>query len=193
MPYHVAPHSNTRGFQHFVSCDPERGPTIRFPRGKHAGFGGRLGFGHTDNISETVIREIAASRFSSASPAMLPAMTRPAIAIVGAGRLGKALAMRLADAGYSLPEIVVRGNPRSLSSVGMASARKLASSLGARVVTLRTASLTADLIWFCVPDAEVEKAAEALANMTLQGKFALHSSGVLTSHALRTLQEKGAG
>ena len=128
----------------------------------------------------------------SASPAMLPAMKRPAITIVGAGRLGTALAMRLAEAGYSLREILVRGNPRSLSSAGTASARKLARSVGARVVTMRTASLTADLIWFCVPDAEVAKTAAALAKMNWQGKIALHSSGVLTSDALRLLQEKGA-
>ncbi len=122
-------------------------------------------------------------------PAMLPAMKRPSIAIVGAGRLGTALAKRLAEAGYSIPEVTVRGNPRSLSS---SSARKLATSVGARVATTRSARLAANVIWFCVPDAEVSQTAAGLANKNWRGKTTFHSSGVLTSDALRILQEKGA-
>jgi len=118
---------------------------------------------------------------------MLPAMKRPAIAIVGAGRLGTALAMRLADAGYSIPEIVVRGNSRSL-----ASARRLARGVGARLVTARTPRLTAGLVWFCVPDAQISKVADELSRQGWRGKTVFHSSGVLTSEVFRSLRKSGA-
>src|SRR5258708_20347369 len=113
---------------------------------------------------------------------MLPAMKRPSIAIVGAGRLGTALAMRLAEAGYSIPEVIGRGNPKSLRT-----ARTVARKVGARVVTLRTTQLTADLIWFCVPDAEISNAATELSRHDWRGKIAFHSSGVLTSEIFRVL------
>jgi len=118
---------------------------------------------------------------------MLPAMKRPSIAIVGAGRLGTALAIRLADAGYSIREIIGRGNPQSLRT-----ARKLARGVGARVVAIQTAQLTADLIWFCVPDAEISRAAAALSRYDWRGKIAFHSSGVLTSEVFRALHKGGA-
>jgi predicted short-subunit dehydrogenase-like oxidoreductase (DUF2520 family) len=118
---------------------------------------------------------------------MLPAMKRPSIAIVGAGRLGTALAMRLAEAGYSIPEVIARGNPQSLRT-----ARTVARKVGARVVTLRTTQLTADLIWFCVPDAEISNAATELSRHDWRGKIAFHSSGVLTSEIFRVLYKEGA-
>jgi predicted short-subunit dehydrogenase-like oxidoreductase (DUF2520 family) len=118
---------------------------------------------------------------------MLPAMKRPRIAIVGAGRLATTLAIRLADAGYSIPEVIVRGNPQSLRS-----ARKLTQNLGARAVSMRTTQLAADLIWFCVPDAEIANAAVALSRPDWSGKIAFHSSGVLTSDVFRVLRNQGA-
>jgi len=118
---------------------------------------------------------------------MLPAMKRPSLAIVGAGRLGTALAMRLAEAGYSIPEVIARGNPQSFRT-----ARTLARKVGARVVTIRTTQLTADLIWFCVPDAEISNAAAGLSRHDWRGKIAFHSSGVLTSEIFRVLYKRGA-
>jgi predicted short-subunit dehydrogenase-like oxidoreductase (DUF2520 family) len=116
-----------------------------------------------------------------------PAVKRPSIAIVGAGRLGTALASRLASAGYSISEIIYRDNRRSL-----AAARQLAGKLGTRAWTISTAPLPVDLVWFCVPDAEVSKAATRLSNYDWEGKIAFHPSGVLTSDALEVLREKGA-
>jgi predicted short-subunit dehydrogenase-like oxidoreductase (DUF2520 family) len=118
---------------------------------------------------------------------MLPAMKRPSVTIVGPGRLGTALALRLAEAGYSISGIFVPGNSRSLSS-----ALRLARGVGARVVTTQTAQLTADLIWFCVPDAEISNVAAELAHHDWRRKIAFHSSGVLTSDVFRVLRNKGA-
>jgi len=113
-------------------------------------------------------------------------MKRPSIAIVGPGRLGTTLVQRLADAGYPIAEIIVRNHSRSLPS-----ARKLARGVGARLVTAPASRLHADVIWFCVPDAEVTEAAASLAKRNWRGKIAFHSSGVLTSDALRSLKKMG--
>jgi predicted short-subunit dehydrogenase-like oxidoreductase (DUF2520 family) len=114
-------------------------------------------------------------------------MKRPSIAIVGAGRLGTTLARRLTDASYSIAEIIVRTNSRSLPAAG-----KLSRRVGARVVTKLATRLDADLIWFCVPDSEVTKTAALLAKRNWRGKIAFHSSGVLTSDALDSLKKIGA-
>ena len=116
-----------------------------------------------------------------------PAVKRPSIAIVGAGRLGTALASRLASAGYSISEIIYRDNRRSLASM-----RGLARQLGTRASTINAALLRADLVWVCVPDAEVSRAADQLSRKAWEEKIAFHSSGVLTSDALEVLREKGA-
>jgi len=120
------------------------------------------------------------------APAMLPAMQRPSIAIVGAGRLGSALATSLGSAGYSIREVVSRDNRLSL-----AVAQQLAWRLGTRAWTAGAAPIRADLIWFCVPDSEVSKAAIQLSDKDWKGRAAFHSSGVLPSDALEVLREKG--
>jgi predicted short-subunit dehydrogenase-like oxidoreductase (DUF2520 family) len=118
---------------------------------------------------------------------MLPAMQQLSIAIVGAGRLGSALATRLRSAGYTIREVISRNNPRSL-----AVAQQLARKLGTRAWTARAAPIQADLVWFCAPDSEVSKAAIQLSGKDWEGRVAFHCSGVLPSDALEVLREKGA-
>ena len=86
-----------------------------------------------------------------------PARTK--IAIVGSGNLGSALALSLRAAGYRITEIVSRDatQPR---------ARQLARRVGARVTTLHRREITADIIWFCVPDHAIASCAQALAGRT---------------------------
>src|SRR5260370_4295887 len=114
-------------------------------------------------------------------------MKRPSIAIVGAGRLGSVLATQLGHAGYQMAEIVARNNRRSLSA-----ARKLARKVGAIVSTRGQPRLDANLVWFCVPDAEIAKAASQLSERDWKGKTVFHPSGVLTSDVLDRLRKKGA-
>ena len=55
------------------------------------------------------------------------------------------------------------------------------------------ARLDADVIWFCVPDREIARAARRLAEVVdWRGKTALHSSGALASDKLRRLRARGA-
>lgn len=117
----------------------------------------------------------------SCASAMLPDMTRkPRVAIVGPGNLGSALAISLRGAGYRIEAIVGRS-------------RQTARSLGERVAARAFNTSEADLVWFCVPDSEIGKAAGNFAGRyDWKGKIALHSSGALTSDELRVLQRKGA-
>jgi predicted short-subunit dehydrogenase-like oxidoreductase (DUF2520 family) len=53
--------------------------------------------------------------------------------------------------------------------------------------------LDADLVWFCVPDREIARAARQLAPITdWKGKLAFHSSGALASDELQVLRRRGA-
>jgi predicted short-subunit dehydrogenase-like oxidoreductase (DUF2520 family) len=111
---------------------------------------------------------------------------KPQIALVGPGRLGSALAIALAKAGYKIREIVARDT----SSVVV---RKLSRAVTAKAASMRSAKLDADLVWFCVPDREIATVARKLASLTSwKGKAALHSSGALASDELHFLRRRGA-
>lgn len=119
---------------------------------------------------------------------MLPGMKRkPRMAIVGAGNLGTALAVSLKRAGYCIDAIVARRASKSRNS-----AKKLARQINAQLL-FDLDGVKADVIWFCVPDAEIARAAASLSvRSQAKGKIALHSSGALTSEELHALREKGA-
>ncbi|HEV2717295.1 MAG TPA: DUF2520 domain-containing protein, partial [Terriglobales bacterium] len=111
---------------------------------------------------------------------------KPEIALVGPGRLGSALALALAGAGYRIQEIVSR--ERSTPAV-----RKLSRAVKAKLTNLRSAKLDAGLVWLCVPDREIAFAPRKLASLTSwKGKVAFHSSGALASDELGMLRHRGA-
>jgi predicted short-subunit dehydrogenase-like oxidoreductase (DUF2520 family) len=98
-----------------------------------------------------------------------------------------ALGLALRKSGYTITEIVGRETPGSRRC-----ARLLARKVGARARTVRTATLDADLLWFCVPDREIRRAAEAVAPARKGSpKYAFHSSGALLSRELDPLRERG--
>jgi predicted short-subunit dehydrogenase-like oxidoreductase (DUF2520 family) len=82
------------------------------------------------------------------------------------GRLGTALARRLTEAGYSAIGISRKGRVASL--------------------------VRADVVWLCVPDGEIARAANTLSKVEWKDKYAFHSSGVLSSDALTSLRNAGA-
>jgi len=117
------------------------------------------------------------------------------VAIVGAGSLATFLAVALHHAGFKITEIIARDSPSSRRK-----ARQLATKVGAQAVTARSASLDATLLWFCVPDREIRHAASTLADLLLARarlrrkaipRFALHSSGALSSRELDPLHAAG--
>jgi predicted short-subunit dehydrogenase-like oxidoreductase (DUF2520 family) len=120
---------------------------------------------------------------------MLPAMAaKPRIAIVGPGRLGKALALALRQAGYTISEIVSRNRPASKRK-----ARELAREVNAHAYNVDQRHLDADLVWLCVPDREIAAASRWLASVVVwKKKVAFHSSGALASEELNALRRCGA-
>jgi predicted short-subunit dehydrogenase-like oxidoreductase (DUF2520 family) len=119
---------------------------------------------------------------------MLPGMAqKPSVAIVGAGNLGKALAVELREAGYRIESVVARIHGNSL-----ARARRVAKLTGARAVVTSEA-VRARILWLCVPDGEIARAGVSLAEgFQGRGKIALHSSGALGSEILEPLRRGGA-
>ncbi|HMK24276.1 MAG TPA: NAD(P)-binding domain-containing protein, partial [Terriglobales bacterium] len=78
------------------------------------------------------------------------AKNRPTIAIVGAGSLGTALSLSLANTRYRVDEIVCRSLAASCRR-----ASTLARRIGARVVVLGREELRANVVWLCVPDRDI--------------------------------------
>lgn len=119
---------------------------------------------------------------------MLPGMpVRPSIAIVGPGNLGSALAVALVRAGFSIDTIFAHASGRSMSQ-----ARALAKRVKSRAAW-GLKNLTADVVWFCVPDSEIAGAARLFSRAgSWKGRIALHSSGALSSDELESLRQKGA-
>lgn len=93
---------------------------------------------------------------------------------------------QLTNVGYRVSEIV---SPRAPA----VAVRRLARSANSRATTLSQAELNAQLVWFCVPDSEIARAAHSLTGrVSWKGKIAFHSSGALASDQLRELRELGA-
>jgi predicted short-subunit dehydrogenase-like oxidoreductase (DUF2520 family) len=112
---------------------------------------------------------------------------KPSIAIVGPGRLGSALALGLKRAGYRISEIISGKNRASRRK-----ARALAKLVRSRAITAGD-RIEADLVWFCVPDREIARAANQVGETAgWKGKIALHSSGALPSNELQMLRRGGA-
>ena len=112
---------------------------------------------------------------------------RPGVVIVGAGAMGRALGLRLAEAGYPVRGVVSRSRT---------SAEALARAVGAPVATDRLGEIPADapLVALCVPDDQLADLAETLtgAHRSWQGAVVLHTSGALPASVLDPLRGEGA-
>jgi predicted short-subunit dehydrogenase-like oxidoreductase (DUF2520 family) len=110
------------------------------------------------------------------------------IAIVGAGNLGSALALSLHVAGYIVSEIVAREGTTSWRK-----ARFVARRVDARATPLHRPEISANLVWFCVPDRGIAACARELADaINWKRKIAVHSSGALVSDEIDVLRHRGA-
>jgi predicted short-subunit dehydrogenase-like oxidoreductase (DUF2520 family) len=115
-------------------------------------------------------------------------ISKPPVAIVGAGNLGTVLAPALRQAGYRIEAIIARSRGGSLKR-----AQRVGRQLGAYASTDLSAAARAQLIWFCVPDAQISRAAKSVVDVReWKGIVVLHSSGALTSDELDVLRGRGA-
>lgn len=116
-------------------------------------------------------------------------MTRkPEVSIIGAGRLGTALALALARHGYAIGALVARRRE---------SARRAAALLdaGSRTMVLQELADTPapDLLLIATPDDQIANVAETLAKLDWKPSrtsTVLHTSGALSSTVLAPLREK---
>jgi predicted short-subunit dehydrogenase-like oxidoreductase (DUF2520 family) len=113
-------------------------------------------------------------------------MTR--FSIVGAGRLGTALAAGLTRKGWELAVIADR-DPAAARE-----ARKIVGRGRASADVRRAASRGAGVVFLCVPDDAVEAAARTLARSRTHwsDRIVFHTSGLLPAAALEPLRRKGA-
>ncbi len=109
------------------------------------------------------------------------------VAIIGAGRLGTALALALAGAGFRIAAV---------ADASPAAARRLSRRLRGRgpVASNRQAFERADIVFLCVPDSAIAGVAAELARAGIdgRGKIALHTSGALEARVLDPLRRRGA-
>src|SRR5688572_29106151 len=105
---------------------------------------------------------------------MAPKSQRPSVSIVGSGRLGSALAVALAAAGYSLDAVVAR---RSTS------ARRTAKLAGGKTLSLAMNQLSqlppSQLVIISTPDDAIGLIARRLADLQTgkaDGRIFLHTS-----------------
>jgi predicted short-subunit dehydrogenase-like oxidoreductase (DUF2520 family) len=110
------------------------------------------------------------------------------LAIVGAGRVGRAVGRRMRELGWMIGAVVTHSEP---------SARKAVRSIGAghahAFLTRRV--LAAQVILITTPDRCVVDAAKELARIgaeELRGKIVLHTSGALSSEVLEPVKQCGA-
>lgn len=112
---------------------------------------------------------------------------KPTVSIIGAGRLGTALAIALSSQGYPIQTVVARRAQ---------TARKAATLLRGEVAVRSAAQIgslsQADLFLICVPDDQIAAVAIELSKLNADREpVALHTSGALPSDVLAPLRKKG--
>ena len=134
-------------------------------------------------MTETVI--LAMAREAAAPPAVTRAQ-RPAIAVLGAGRAGSALAVALVGAGYPLAAVWSRDGEE---------AARLAARLGAEpAATPLQAISAARITLICVPERAIVPLATQVAatGAALTGRGVVHVSASRGPEALAALRIAGA-
>jgi predicted short-subunit dehydrogenase-like oxidoreductase (DUF2520 family) len=109
------------------------------------------------------------------------------VSIIGAGRLGTALAIALEARGYRIRSLVARRRE---------SARKAAAHLDAKPATLAARQIRqiplSDLVLISTPDDQIANVARKLGSLNAGHKpVVLHTSGALSSEILAPLRARG--
>jgi predicted short-subunit dehydrogenase-like oxidoreductase (DUF2520 family) len=110
------------------------------------------------------------------------------LAIIGAGRVGRALGRRLRGLGWEIGAVVTRNAVSARKAVRFMGAGQAYAAAGREILASR-------VILVSVPDDAVEEVAGELARIgaeELRGRVVLHTSGALDATALSAVKEYGA-
>jgi predicted short-subunit dehydrogenase-like oxidoreductase (DUF2520 family) len=110
------------------------------------------------------------------------------LAIVGAGRVGRALGRRLRELGWKIGAVVTRSESSARQAVRFIGAGTPLAALSRRI-------LASTCILIATPDAAIASVAEELARIggeELKGHVLLHTSGALDSSVLNAARYHGA-
>lgn len=109
---------------------------------------------------------------------------RPAISIIGTGKVGTTLARLWNKREYKIVSLYNR-TPEKAKQLARDTGAKFAESLGDAVEN-------ADIVFLTVPDDAIETVAKDLQGLNWQGKAVVHTSGVATIDKLAILVDSGA-
>lgn len=156
---------------------------------------------HTRSAARSASSTRSASPAPSASSTQSASSKRPTVALVGAGRLGSALALALGQSGYTIVALVARRAHH---------ARRAARTLSPQPLALGATQLDSlpetDLLLITTPDDQIAAVASRLARVFAErdadaapslrrrrpaARIALHASGALVSGALAPLGAHG--
>jgi predicted short-subunit dehydrogenase-like oxidoreductase (DUF2520 family) len=115
-------------------------------------------------------------------------MMTETLAIVGAGRVGRALGRRLRELGWKVGAVVTRNETSARRAVRFIGAGTALSAMSRRI-------LQSTCILIATPDSAVASVAEELSRIggeELKGHVILHTSGALDSTVLNAVRRHGA-
>jgi predicted short-subunit dehydrogenase-like oxidoreductase (DUF2520 family) len=110
------------------------------------------------------------------------------LAIVGAGRVGRALGRRLRELGWKIGAVVARSEGNARKAVRFIGAGKAYAGTTRQI-------LASPVILITTPDDEIGSVAQELARIgaeELRGKVVLHTSGALDASVLKEVKAQGA-
>src|SRR6266852_685668 len=110
------------------------------------------------------------------------------LAIIGAGRVGRALGRRLHELAWKIGAVVTRSEASARRAVRFIGAGKACAGLTRQILASR-------VVLIATPDDEIAVVAQELARIggeELRGRIVLHTSGALDSAVLNAVQQQGA-
>ncbi len=110
------------------------------------------------------------------------------LAIIGAGRVGRALGRRLRELGWKIGAGVTRSDASARKAVRFIGAGKACAGLTRQILVSR-------VILIATPDDHIAVVARGLARIAeeeLRGRVVLHTSGAMDSSALDSVRHRGA-
>ncbi len=110
------------------------------------------------------------------------------LAIIGAGRVGRALGRRLRELGWKIGAVVTRSEASARKAVRFIGAGKACAGMTRQILVSRVILIT-------TPDDHIAVVAQELARIgeeELSGRVVLHTSGAMDSSALDSVRHRGA-